>query len=146
MLLAVLHEDILPQGCKDALRFPLKHEKTTTVTLLCPLAQSNIAFDKVPSSSNYSKLCHKQSHLAIQDISREEAQEDQADAWKLIRQYCRTPQHPLLDHSRCHDEALWMAYIHQGTCRDEPAPFLFTRSRAAITSSTLSILPLDCRR
>ncbi|KAJ8009980.1 hypothetical protein DPEC_G00069800 [Dallia pectoralis] len=85
-------------------------------------AQSNIAFDKVPSSSNYSKLCHKQSHLAIQDISREEAQEDQADAWKLIhvplcgRQYCRTPQHPLLDHSRCHDEALWMAYIHGGTC------------------------------
>ncbi|KAJ7999920.1 hypothetical protein DPEC_G00199410 [Dallia pectoralis] len=62
------------------------------------------------------------------------------------RQYCRTPQHPLLDHSRCHDEALWMAYIHRGTCRDGPTPFLFTRSRAAITSSTLSILPLDCRR
>ncbi|KAJ7991329.1 hypothetical protein DPEC_G00296190 [Dallia pectoralis] len=31
-----------------------------------PEAQSNIAFDKVPSSSNYSKLCHQQSHLAIQ--------------------------------------------------------------------------------
>ncbi|KAJ7995719.1 hypothetical protein DPEC_G00247510 [Dallia pectoralis] len=62
------------------------------------------------------------------------------------RQYCRTTHHPLLDHSRCHDEALWMAYIHRGTCRDGPTPFLFTRSRAAITSSTLSIPLLDCRR
>ncbi|KAJ7993593.1 hypothetical protein DPEC_G00274010 [Dallia pectoralis] len=61
------------------------------------------------------------------------------------RQYCKTPQHPLIDHSRCHDEALWMAYIHRGTCRDGPTPFIFTRSRAASTSSTLSILPLDCR-
>ncbi|KAJ7983527.1 hypothetical protein DPEC_G00377180 [Dallia pectoralis] len=62
------------------------------------------------------------------------------------RQYCRTSQHPLLDHSTCHDEALWMAYIHRGTCREGPTPFLFTQRRAAITSSTLSILLLGCRR
>ncbi|XP_051269401.1 uncharacterized protein LOC127370936 [Dicentrarchus labrax] len=38
-----------------------------------------MSFLRIMNSSNYSKLCHKKSHLAIQDISREEVQEDQAE-------------------------------------------------------------------
>lgn len=61
------------------------------------------------------------------------------------RQYCRTPQHPLLDHSRWHDEALWMAYIHRGTCRDGPTPFLFTRS-SCFLQQLLRLQPwVSCR-
>lgn len=37
-------------------------------------------------------------------------------------------------HFRWHDEALWMAYIHQGTCRDGPTPFIFTRSSTFFSS------------